>query len=266
MDMTVMTFNLRHATPDDGNNYWSNRIGKAAAIIKEHCPLVIGTQEGYHSMLLDLEPYLNDYAWVGSGRFGEHDNEHCAIFYHKGMLEIAEHGQFWLSETPNVVASKSWDSWFPRICTWARFTISGKGESFYIYNTHLDHYSQAARGEGGRLIMERMQRQRSLNGVSAILTGDFNSVPGDRPIRLLRGEEGRVASEMRLVDAYSLMEGNPGLTAHSFAGGVDGEPIDYIFATPEFRIIDVCVDRREIDGGYPSDHYPVVAKLQIDND
>ncbi|QYR21428.1 endonuclease/exonuclease/phosphatase family protein [Paenibacillus sp. sptzw28] len=264
MDMTVMTFNLRYITPNDGDNYWPNRIRRAAAIIKEHSPLVIGTQEGYHSMLLDLEPHLSDYGWVGEGRFGEHENEHCAIFYNKRELEIAGHGQFWLSETPDVIASKSWDSWFPRICTWARFARRDTGAVFYVYNTHFDHHSQAARDESSRVILERIHRERKQKDVPVILMGDFNSAPGDFPIRLLRGDAGTSdEADTGLIDAYSIMAGDPGLTAHSFGGGEEGEPIDYIFATPEFRFTDVLIDRREIEGGFPSDHYPVVAKLTM---
>jgi endonuclease/exonuclease/phosphatase family metal-dependent hydrolase len=264
MDMTVMTFNLRYPTPKDGPDYWPNRIGKAASVILENRPLVFGTQEGYHTMIVDLEPFLEQYAWIGNGRLGEHENEHCAIFYDKRELELSEHGQFWLSETPEQVASKSWDSMLPRICTWARFVHRENGSSFYVYNTHLDHSGKEARVRGCRLIWERIRTQRKHNGIPAILMGDFNSVPSDWPIRFLRGEttDGDIVSD--LTDAYSILPGNPGLTAHSFKGGHEGNPIDYIFTTPEFRILEAHVDRSQIGDGYPSDHYPIVARLQLD--
>lgn len=44
-------------------------------------------------------------------------------------------------------------------------------------------------------------------------------------------------------------------------GGTDGAPIDYIFVSPEWRVEQVIVDREKTRGGYPSDHYPLVAKL-----
>ncbi|PYI53490.1 endonuclease/exonuclease/phosphatase family protein [Paenibacillus flagellatus] len=260
--MTVMTFNLRYPETKDGANYWPHRIGRAAAAILENRPLVVGTQEGYHSMLTDLEPFLDGYAWVGEGRFGGRENEHNAVFYDTRELELVRHGQFWLSETPDTAASKSWESMFPRICTWASFVRREDGAAFYVYNTHLDHYSQAARDGGVRVIRERMRVQRESDGIPAVLLGDFNSVPGDWPIRFLRGEtedEGGRA----LIDAYSAMEGSPGLTAHGFRGGEAGEPIDYVFATPEFRVESVRVDRTEYGGGLPSDHYPIVAALSL---
>lgn len=268
MSMTVMTFNLRYPEIKDGPDYWPKRIGRAAAAILDHKPLVVGTQEGYHTMLTELEPFLERYAWIGDGRFGGRENEHNAIFYDREKLELQEHGQFWLSETPDVAASRSWDSMFPRICTWARFSLRDGGEgdrgtAFYVYNTHLDHHSQAARDNGVLVIAARMRAQRLEDGCPAILLGDFNSAPADLPIGMLRGEVAMGKERFELADAYSILNGNPGLTAHSFRGGEDGQPIDYIFASPEFSIRSVRVDRELRGGGYPSDHYPVVAELAL---
>lgn len=261
--MTVMTFNLRYPERKDGPNYWGNRIDRAASVILRHRPLVLGTQEGYLSMLNELAPLLGDYDRVGGGRFGGSENEHCAVFYDRERLKLIGHGQFWLSETPETPASISWGSMFPRICTWARFVRRADNADFYAYNTHLDHHSQAARDNGVRVIWERMRRQREADGIPAILLGDFNSTPGDWPVRFLRGEAAGDGTATELNDAYSVLTGNPGLTAHSFRGGDAGEPIDYIFATPEFRIREATVERGKAGGGYPSDHYPIVARLEL---
>jgi endonuclease/exonuclease/phosphatase family metal-dependent hydrolase len=263
LGFSIMTFNLRYPEIKDGSDYWPERIDRATAVIKKHQPILIGTQEGYHSMLQDLETRLKEYDWVGRGRFGEHENEHNAIFYNRDELTLEENGQFWLSETPEVEASISWNSAFPRICTWARFLHRKSNKSFYLYNTHLDHHSQEAKDRGIQIIREYIAKQRALDGLPALLTGDFNSFPGEIPIRLLRGEIEVIGKKNELTDAYSIISGNPGLTFHSFKGGDSGEPIDYIFATAEFEILSVLIDRCQINGGYPSDHYPVVAKVQF---
>lgn len=54
-----------------------------------------------------------------------------------------------------------------------------------------------------------------------------------------------------------LVDGPVGRTFHDFEGGIDGEPIDYIFATPDVEMLRTAVDRWQRDGAYPSDHYPV---------
>jgi hypothetical protein len=55
-----------------------------------------------------------------------------AIFYRRARFELLETKDYWLSETPEVVGSKSWGSSLPRMVTWARFRIrrpSGRSSS-----------------------------------------------------------------------------------------------------------------------------------------
>lgn len=80
LGISVMTFNLRYPEIKDGSNYWPERIDRVSRHYPKHQPMLIGTQEGYHSMLKDLEARLNEYDWIGRGRFGDHENEHNAIF------------------------------------------------------------------------------------------------------------------------------------------------------------------------------------------
>ncbi|WP_261381484.1 endonuclease/exonuclease/phosphatase family protein [Paenibacillus cremeus] len=264
--MTLMTFNLRYNTPNDGDNIWTNRRDGAAQLIQEHAPLVVGTQEGYHVMLTDLQERLEAYSWIGQGRMGGLENEHCAIFYRHAELVVVDQGQFWLSETPQEPATKSWDSNLPRICTWARFACrEGRGE-FFVYNTHLDHIGQQAREYGAMMIWDLLNRHRSEFNLPAIVMGDLNSRPDENPIRFLRGEIEAAGRKTWLKDAYTALSGPIGYTAHEFKGLVDGEPIDYIFVTPEVDVLETVVERRMIAGRYPSDHYPVISKIQLNEE
>ncbi len=258
-----MTFNLRYNEPKDGANAWPNRVEHAALVIREQNPLIVGTQEGYYDMLTDLEPKLPGYAWIGQGRFGGRDNEHCAIFYKEAELELLEQGQFWLSETPDEIASKSWGSMFPRVCTWARFRHVGTGKQLMAYNTHLDHYSHDARCRGAKVIWDVIRSHKFEHSLPIALLGDFNSAPDDVPIRFLRGDMEYEGRSTWLKDAFTALSGPIGLTAHSFKGGTEGEPIDYIFVSPDIEVLETMVVRRSVDGAFPSDHYPVVSRLQL---
>ncbi|MCJ8010278.1 endonuclease/exonuclease/phosphatase family protein [Paenibacillus sp. KQZ6P-2] len=264
MEMTVMSFNLRYNNPGDGANQWMYRADRAAQMIKDHHPLVIGTQEGYYDMLTDLQERLDDYAWAGTGRMGGHENEHCAIFYRKEVLALLEQGTFWLSETPDVPGSKSWDSDLPRICTWARFEHRQIGEKLTVFNIHLDHLGQEARNQGTRMIWESIASSYEKHPTPTILTGDFNSHPSELPIALLRGNIELDGQRSWLKDAYTAMSSEIGSTRHDFNGGEQGEPIDYIFVSPEWNVRSIQVDRHLMDGAYPSDHYPVIAKLHCE--
>lgn len=216
-------------------------------------------------MLQDLERELPEYGYAGTGREGGNEGEHCAIFYLKSQITVQDTGQFWLSEEPEKPGSKSWDSSLPRICTWAQLRWIDTGEQCIVYNTHLDHVGQTARENGMKLIWRRMQAHVEDMNLPAILTGDFNAYPDNPVVRFLRGELALDAQRAKLKDAYSTLS-QIGRTAHEFKGGTEGQPpIDYIFVTPEVEVLSVEIDRRQVDGGYPSDHYPIIAQVGIGN-
>jgi endonuclease/exonuclease/phosphatase family metal-dependent hydrolase len=259
-----MTFNLRFHNPRDEGNSWEHRKGAAAEMFARYKPTVAGTQEGLYGMLTDLELRLPEYGWVGEGRNGGNENEFNAIFYRKDEVEVVDWGQFWLSELPEGPMEKSWGATHFRICTWALFRFRAEpGQSFLHYNTHLDHSSQHAREKGSRLLWERLAEHRMRTGLPAILTGDMNAEPDNPAIAFLRGKTEVDGARSALRDAYEAAGEEPGLSFHSFAGGDEGEPIDYVFASPEVRILDVRIIRDRIGGLYPSDHYPVLAKAVV---
>ncbi|MCY9514321.1 endonuclease/exonuclease/phosphatase family protein [Paenibacillus apiarius] len=262
MDATFMSFNLRYNEIQDGENAWPYRVDKVAEVIRSHEPLIIGTQEGLHPMLLDMEQSLPQYGFLGEGRYGGHQDEHNAIWYDKEQLTVLEHGQFWLSEQPAHPGSISWSSSLPRICTWARFQLAKDSASeFIVFNTHLDHESEEAQVNGIRLVRQHMEEQFRKRALPMILMGDFNSAPDSPVLNVLRSNpDGSVLS---LTDAYSAAAGKVGATFHDFQGGEDGEAIDYIFVSSDIRVIATKVIRDRVNGGYPSDHYPVAARVSM---
>ncbi len=260
----VMTFNLRTYTAYDEGNEWAQRAPWVAQTIIDHAPQIVGVQEAYRVMLDDMQPQLTEYQWIGEGRRGGSEDEHCTIFYRPQELELLEQGQFWLSETPELVGSLGWDSDYPRICTWGWFRHRLTNAVIRVYNVHLDHIGEQARMEGAKLVVAMMKQHAAAEPESAgILMGDMNGVPAEPPLQYLHGrlpEEGELPA---LHDAYSSLQGEYGCTFHNFEGGIDGEPIDYILVESMWKIRSCIIDRRQIEGKYPSDHYPVVAELEL---
>ena len=255
MKFNVMTFNLRYNNPDDQENAWPNRIDSVHGMIKKQNPDVFGIQEGLYSMLMDLSDILDEYHWFSDGRDGEQEGEFSAIFYKKETVDVINTGQFWLSETPEVPGSVSWESAFPRVCTWGHFRINAEPtKEFSFYNTHLDHISEEAREKGVQLIWKTMTKHWERKKRPSILTGDMNATPSSKAIQFLRRQE-------ELVDTYQYIKGKVGATFHGFRGGSEGEPIDYIFVTKDITVYAITVDRSKVNGKYPSDHYPVVGCL-----
>lgn len=262
MDVTFMSFNLRYNEIQDGENAWPYRVEKVAEVIRSHEPLVIGTQEGLHPMLLDIEQSLPQYGFIGEGRYGGQQDEHNAIWYDKEQITPVESGQFWLSEQPSQPGSISWNSSLPRICTWARFQfIKGAANEFIVFNTHLDHESEEAQVNGIRLVRQQMEERFRKRPLPMVLMGDLNSTPDSPVLDVLHSNPD--GSLLSLTDAYTAAAGKVGPTFHDFKGGEDGEAIDYIFVSSDVRVMATKVIREQINGRYPSDHYPVAARVSM---
>jgi len=177
--LTVMSFNIRYGTASDGANHWNNRRGLLIDVVKDANADVIGLQEALDAQIRAIAAEVPGYGVVGVGRDdGKTRGEYAAILYRTNRLHVSDSGTFWFSDTPSVVASKSWGNTITRICTWARF-VDRDGRAFWHYNVHLDHQSQPSRERSTELLAQRMAERRALDE-PAIVTGDFN-VGEDNP-------------------------------------------------------------------------------------
>jgi len=90
-----------------------------------------------------------------------------------------------------------------------------------------------------------------------VVTGDFNT-----------GESNPVTQAMlkSLRDTFRVL--HPGAkevgTANQFKLGTTmGDKIDYIFVEPATEVMSADIIRTAVDGRYPSDHFPVVARIRL---
>src|SRR5688572_6234086 len=176
VSLRVATFNLRFASTNMPNA-WSVRRPVMQACLTEMAPDIMGTQEGLFWQLKDIAADAPDYNWIGLGRDGGSRGEFMAIFYRRARFEPMEFDHFWLSDTPNVIASTNWGNTNRRMTTWVRFRERASGREFYVFNTHLDHALQSAREKGALLIRQRVQ-EVATNHLPVLLIGDFNAEPG----------------------------------------------------------------------------------------
>lgn len=255
--LNVMTFNMRYDNPDDESNNWRFRRERVAEVIASHAIDVFGAQELLVHQLSDLTALLPDYQSVGVGREdGADAGEFNPVFFRRDRFTLLDSGTFWLSETPETAGSKGWDGACERIATWAVLR-DGKREFLFI-NTHLDHVGQVARDKGVALLLERIDALRGERPV--ILTGDFNSTPQSSVIA-------HVQQSGILHDVKGAAAETAG-TSWSFAdfGEIPEERrplLDYIFVNDAFAAdrYEVLPDR--LDGGYVSDHAPVMAVVRF---
>lgn len=257
--LRTMTFNLRCDVPADGQNAWPHRREIVAELIRERAPDILGIQEGLPHQVAYLREVLAGYGCLGEGRDGGDRGEYNAIFYRQGQLRAIEFGTFWLSETPGVPGSRSWETACVRVATWALLERPAGNGALLFLNTHLDHVSQLARERGAALIIDFLQRRAGNRPV--VVTGDFNAPPRNAAVQtLLEGWGGR-----RLVDALAVHlglapgEAGPG-TFHGFRGVPRPDSrIDYVLATPDLPVRSAVVLTEGRSGRPVSDHFPVEA-------
>ena len=256
--LSVMTFNMRYDNPEDGQNNWRFRRERIAGVIKAQEVDVLGTQELLSNQFNDLSGLLTGYQGVGVGRLdGAESGEYCAVFFRKDRFTLLDSGTFWLSETPEVVGSLGWDGACERIATWVVLRDRDGRELFFI-DTHLDHVGQVARDEGVSLLMKRIETLSG--GRPVILTGDFNSEPGSSV-----GAHVQKDGVLRDAKAIAAQRSGTDWSFSDFGQIPEAERplLDYIFVSGDIEAVRYEVLPDTFDGGYVSDHAPVMAVVKI---
>ncbi len=263
--VTVMSFNIRYGTANDGENAWPHRRERVIDCIRAANPDLLGTQETLAFQRDELAAGLPGYAWVGVGRDDGGDaGEMAALCYREARFERVDAGHFWLSPTPENVGSQGWDAALPRIASWVRLRDrqSPAGHEILYLNTHFDHRGGEARVESARLIRQWLSDHAA--DCRVIVTGDFNAAEGSEPYDALFGEAADTDQGLLpLVDTLRAVKPVATADEGTFTGfdaqQIQGARIDWIGCSPDWRIVSAAIDRTSRDGRTPSDHAAVIA-------
>ena len=259
----VMSFNVRNSNAQDGENAWPKRIPLFFDVVTGFNADLIGFQEVLAVQYDEITKRLSGHAFSGVARDdGKRKGEWSMVGYRRDRFALVDHGDFWLSETPTVAGSKSWDAALTRLCSWVRLRESSTGRELVFANTHFDHKGVIARQEASRVLSKQLSAVAK--GVPAILIGDFN-ITEDNPAYavLVRPD---TPGAIAWIDAYRSL--HPDRTPeeasfHGFKGGTTGSRIDFIFHTAHFTATASAIDRTVRDGRFPSDHYAITAVLKL---
>jgi endonuclease/exonuclease/phosphatase family metal-dependent hydrolase len=253
--MRVMTYNIRNSGANDGPNRWELRRDLWVNIVRKFDPDLLGVQEVLADQYDHLKEQFPDYTPAGVAREdGGRSGEWALILYRRDRFDPIENGDFWLSQSPTVAGSRSWDAACCRLCTWVKLRDKQTGRDLIHANVHLDHVGEIARRESATLLVSEFQRIANAQ-TAIILTGDFNSTEIDEPYAILARsgllDSYRAAHPIRTDDESSYHEfGEPGI----------GMRIDWILHSPQLRATQSTIDRtRGTDGRFASDHDPVTA-------
>ena len=288
----ILSFNVRYGDANDGENSWKFRKDFNVQIMREGNYDFIGGQEVltspkkednqvwyYFENLPNYEIIFQNREKEGVAR-----GEGTPVLYRtdRWRIDPEDYGTFWLSDTPNVQGSVTWEgqSTCPRVCTGGLFHEIGKdgkltGKTLYVYSTHFDHVGEIPRQKAAALIFEKIANRKNKNA-PVVIMGDLNCGENSPAVRFLKGETVVLGGEekvpqMKLLDTFRVVHPDEKSVAtfNGFRGpkydgnGVNivGEKIDYIFITPDLKATEAEIIRVERNGKYPSDHYPIRATI-----
>ena len=256
-NVNLMTFNIRYDTDIDGLNKWANRKDHAAQMLTFYDVDVCGMQEALIGQIKDLEQRLPNYAYFGKGRDdGQEKGEFSPIFYNTKTLKLLQSDTFWLSETPEK-PSKGWDAAFPRLVTWGLFEDLNSKAKFYVFNTHFDHMGQIARKQSAKLLLAK-SKEIAKDQVY-FLMGDFNSIPSDEPMVLIKNELNNT-EEISTSGHFG-----PESTFSGFESREqENKKIYHIFCNNKKIIIKKHATLSNTWAGlFASDHHPVMVSVEL---
>ncbi|MDO4584564.1 MAG: endonuclease/exonuclease/phosphatase family protein [Planctomycetia bacterium] len=278
----ALSFNIRLSLGEIGKpNEWKNRRDHVAEIIRDGNYDFVGVQEAILTdrenlhQVNDLKERLPNYGiWTRSRMSTPDEGESTPILYRKDRWEMdaEEFGVFWLSDTPDVPQSITWENACPRTVVWGKFHERKNGQRtgrvVYFYNTHFDHISEKARQLSAVQIADFIAKRKEKNSL-VILTGDFNCAENSPAIRYLRGEEVEIQGSLKkspspLVDSFRVVhptEANV-QTYHGYRADALTHKIDYVFVSPDAEVLTAKILRDKKNGMFPSDHFPIDATVR----
>ncbi|KAL2358367.1 endonuclease/exonuclease/phosphatase [Cryomyces antarcticus] len=299
LPIRLITHNIRYATtnPFEGEERWDIRKPRLLAELRFHTlyspAAFICLQEALHAQLLDILSGLNsppnallsasgvsEWAYTGVGRDdGDQLGEYSPIIYRPSVWSICYSNTIWLSETPGIPGSKSWDAASPRILTIGIFKHRQSGHCVAAMNTHLDDQGVISRLHAATTIVSEIERllkgRYSPSSVPVLLAGDFNSESDGEAYRLLSASSSPV-QDMRDLTTAEQRYGDQ----NTYTGfGCEGERrtrIDFLFLDREKQGQDEgmnpprwCVKGYAVlenqfeDGVFCSDHRAVIGDVEL---
>lgn len=255
-ELSVMSYNIRNCTINDGDNNWDLRKDASIAMIRDLNPDIFGVQEGVDTQAYFLKEQLPEYVYFGIGRDdGLKKGVQIPIYYRRDRFECMDTGYFWLSETPDI-PSKGWDAAHIRMVAWVKLKVLENGKVVNFFNTHFDHQGKIAQQESAKLAVDRIGK---ISGKDiAIFLGDFNLRPDNEALAPIAKEFVSVRDAAEKTDHSGTFNGWGRMPA-------DRRPlIDHIYYKGDVKPVLFEVVTKGYEGrGYVSDHFPIIAVFKL---
>lgn len=256
--LKVMTYNIRIGKL---GGEWNNDpkkvdLGPVATLIAKHSPDVVGLQEvDRHrqrtsgmdqpaslskklGMNIEFQP-----AYSVSTSSGTNEEYGIAVMT-RWPLKGSE--RFAMFKPDYRLTNPKYPDYYSEQRALLHSQTTIKGRTVHLFVTHLG-LTEDQRDKQIRQIAEITKRFHG----PKILLGDFNAEPHEKAFEALRGQ---------FQDALAVQRASLEERKSYPAGRSSTEAIDYIFVSPEFRVLKASVIHDET---LASDHNPVIAELEL---
>jgi endonuclease/exonuclease/phosphatase family metal-dependent hydrolase len=265
----VLSCNVRVALPEDETKGvgWPQRKDICIQVIQNQQPDIVGFQEVLKVQAEDIREAFPRFCLFGfegpemdAHPTGYHGIAKNPILFNKERYELLTGGNYWLSETPLVAGSKSWNTARARHANWVRLKERKTGKELRIVNLHLDHISDEAKKQQARIVAEESAQYST--AFAQLLTGDFNSRFDSPVLASLRTSDWK--------ESYETLHGQKeaGHTGHEFEGtaytkAASKGRIDYIWYRGNIKPVESKIIKDALKGKFPSDHFFMLSDFEV---
>ena len=251
----IMSFNIRCTDVNGVDAAYRSKLVPQEILAVQ--PDSVGIQECTAEWMATMKKELPQYGWVGlereEGRKADKGGESCPIFYLKTKYIVLDHGDFWLSDTPDE-PSYGPGAACKRICTWAKLKNIRTSEVYVHVNTHFDHVSEEARVAGAKIVTDFIRDHFA--DVPVVFTADMNTTE--------TGEAYATMTE-RMNDARVTAADSVGFgTFHNCRPETHADYyIDFVLCSQNISVRAYRTVTAGINGRFVSDHFPIYADVII---
>ena len=169
---TAFSLNINKRNFDKQKEYWPRYKSALINKIKNNKFDIVGMQGVPREELQNFNQQLTNYSMIVENKIVSRRRGNIPIIYNPVKIRNLVQGIFWLSNTPNLSASKSWNAGHPAPVVWAKFETIPSNKRFYIFNTNLDPYSKKAREQSIYLLLKKITN--ITGGDPFLVMGDFH--------------------------------------------------------------------------------------------
>ncbi|MBQ8817712.1 MAG: endonuclease/exonuclease/phosphatase family protein [Clostridia bacterium] len=253
--LNVMTYNILFDMDKEGRR--SDCRTRMVETILENDVDVLGTQEdgADHSnfFIENLKTYDIQKGDSDEGNY---------IYWKKDKFNVIKKGYYFLSDTPEK-RSKFDGSNHYRTMTYVILEVKETGKQFFFVNTHLDYQAKEEVRVKQIDVLTSLVKKLNKNDLPLVILGDFNTTQTTSGSAILHFMSDNPNLGMTSKVAKTKND-TGGTLVNGFVDRDNRFVFDYIFVSTDTVYTKYYTVVNNIKNGkYPSDHLPVLAKIDV---